>query len=428
LTTHKRPREAGLDVFLLLVLTSSLPLCMAVPTARSENDDQWTAWAQVAWRYFKPGIGVNQSTGLHYANTGWHRFTDWDLGVYIHAILNAERLGLVSRDGDWGAEFRLAKILGFLETRKITSTRLPYSQYDADTGDVPPDVGGKTVHPSDFARTLLALDDLRRLRPELASRIRSLVARYNCNSIANSDYFAANDIYPFYAAQGLHAFGFPTPKLKKLESLGGGSMVNVYGEAIPKAWVTSDPLLAAILENRTSSLYETYARRVFWAHEKRYGATGILTAFGEGAYPQPYYYVFEWVVTGTGQTWRIKAATWVSGPAVVYTKIAFAFHAIYGNDYTATLMSHMAKLQSDGGFYEGIFEDDGSTLPVLSDKTNAMIIEAAAYALKGPIPEFSTPVTIMIVAIVLVVLAIRKLDGKTGRRRTQAQNTKRGWL
>ena len=401
-------------LIVLILMFSSAFYAFGEVSVQGQSSDDWLGWARVAWRYYQPGVGVNPSTGLHYARSDWHRFTDWDLGIYVHAILNAERLGLVARQGveDWGVDFRLEKVLRFLETRSITPTREPYMQYEAETGNVPSDIQGKAAHPSDFGRLLLALDDLRRSRPDLASRIQSIVARYDCGLITIDNWFAADDMYPFYASQGFHAFGFATPKLKDLKSLGGGSFVDVYGELIPKAWVTSEPLLAAVLGNRISPLYNDYCGRVFRAQEKRYRNTGVLTTFSEGVYPAPHYYVYQWVVISTGETWCIYAANRVDGPAVVYTKIAFAFHAIYRNEYTATLMGYVSRLQSSGGFYEGVMDNDRSTLPVLCDKTNGMILEAAGYALQGPIPEFRAPIAILAVVLVLTILAARMFKRK----------------
>jgi hypothetical protein len=369
---------ALLTLLLIFGLFYCLPFLIRPKAPTNGDNDDWSSWAEVAWRYFQPGVGVNSVTGLHYAREDWQRFTDWDIGVYISAIISAERLGLISRDGPWGSDYRLEKILSFLETRSITSDRLPYAQYDANTGSVPGDVGDRLANPSDSANLLLALDDLRSFRPDFSNRIESIVARYNFESFAQSDYFAANDIYPFYAAQGYWAFGFSTPKLRDLEDLGGGSTVNVYGEEIPKADVTSEPLVLAILENRTNDSYKAYADSVFLAQQRRYELTGKLTAFSEGAYPAPQYYVYEWVVTGTGETWLMTAGEKINASEVVYTKIAFAFHAIYNNNYTQTLVNQVLSLATEKGFLEGVMED-GKIVDALSDKTNGMILQAACY-------------------------------------------------
>jgi hypothetical protein len=69
---------------------------------------------------------------------------------------------------------------------------------------------------------------------------------------------------------------------------------------------------------------------------------------------------------------------------MVYTKIAFAFHAIYDNNYTRTLVNQVLSLATGDGFLDGVLED-GRTVAVLSDKTNGMILQAACYS------KFSKP-------------------------------------
>lgn len=147
----------------------------------------------------------------------------------------------------------------------------------------------------------------------------------------------------------------------------------------PKARITSEPLLLATLEDRTSRIYQTYADRAYEAQKRRYEGTGILTAYGEGPYPNPPYYAYEWVVTAEGEQWVIQAGGKVMEPEILYAKIAFAMEAVYSDDYTSKLIEKVSSLRSESGFYEGI-ASDGTVLRVLSDKTNSMILEAATYA------------------------------------------------
>ena len=68
-----------------------------------------------AWKYFQPGVGVDSTTGLPYA--GPPILTDWDLGVYVQAVIDAQKLGLIATNGTWGFNARMDKVLTFLETR-----------------------------------------------------------------------------------------------------------------------------------------------------------------------------------------------------------------------------------------------------------------------------------------------------------------------
>ena len=67
-----------------------------------------------AWAYFQPGIGVDSKTGLPYAGASdFKGFTDWDLGVYIQSVIDAQKIGLIGTDGDWGSNQRLEKAMHF---------------------------------------------------------------------------------------------------------------------------------------------------------------------------------------------------------------------------------------------------------------------------------------------------------------------------
>src|SRR3990170_303769 len=90
----------------------------------------WLQLARNAWEYFQPGKGVDATTGLHGAAVGYPYFTDWDLGIYIQTIIDAQKLGILIKDGAWGADARLEKLLTFLENRELTSDGLPFWWYE----------------------------------------------------------------------------------------------------------------------------------------------------------------------------------------------------------------------------------------------------------------------------------------------------------
>lgn len=342
---------------------------------------EWIGWAETAWKYFEPGRGVSPETGLHYATLGWRRFTDWDLGTYLRAILDAEALGLVSKEGPWGSDARIEAIIRFLEDRPLAGA-LPYLVYDSDSGSLPAEIGPEITNPSDAGRLLLSLDALRRARPELRDRVGTIVARYDYASLANSSYFGYDDLYPTYVSRGFAAFGFQTLRLKMISEIGGGRTVDIYGEQLPKAWVTSEPLVLALLETPGSGL-DQLADSVYRAQENRYYATGEETALSEGMYFAPHYYVYEWVTTPLEQSWvAFSGSGRLDAPLVVYTKIAFAYYALYHTAFSRRLVDSVSSLSSPQGFAEGITAD-GQVLAFYSDKTNGMVLEAARHALQS---------------------------------------------
>ena len=65
-----------------------------IASAQTINSTVWLAVAANAWAYFQPGVGVDSTTGLPLTY-----FTDWDLGVYIQAVIDANKTGLIGTDG-----------------------------------------------------------------------------------------------------------------------------------------------------------------------------------------------------------------------------------------------------------------------------------------------------------------------------------------
>src|SRR3990170_4287198 len=124
----------------VLVLLGVFQLFFLVPTGDGQQQSgvdraYWLELAQDAWEYYQPGKGVNAQTGLHSAGLGWPYFTEWDLGTYVQAIVDARELGMLQQDGQWGFDYRVEKVLSFLKMRKLTSDGVPYLSYDSRTGE-----------------------------------------------------------------------------------------------------------------------------------------------------------------------------------------------------------------------------------------------------------------------------------------------------
>ena len=127
----------------------------------------------------------------------------------------------------------------------------------------------------------------------------------------------------------------------------------------------------------------------YLAQNARYSSTGSLTARSEGGYGTPAY-VYEWIIypSKTSQQWIIGDAllsTTYNIQPVAYTKVAFAYLAIYGeNTYTSALVNAAKNLATTQGFGEATFENGSSAISLLgsapsgfySDKTNEFVLAA----------------------------------------------------
>ena len=181
-----------------------------IESAQTIDKNVWTAVGANAWNYFKPDVGVVSSTGLPCAGLGWPFFTDWDLGVYIQAVMDAQKIGLISK-GE--ATDRLGYVLTFLENRTLNIYGYPFWFYDATTGDNAPQYSDKmTVHVDtvDTGRLLVALSNLREFDSNLTLRINSIVKGTlpNYASLLPSirSEIGSNSIYAYYMTSGFASF------------------------------------------------------------------------------------------------------------------------------------------------------------------------------------------------------------------------------
>ena len=183
--------------------------------------ETWKKVGDYAWAYFQPGSGVDANTGLPGSGPWCPYFTDWDLGVYVQAVLDAQAIELIGTGGTWGANDRLEKVVTFLETRELNATtHYPYWFYQGN-GDNYASESDKATDPvnvADTGRLFVALNNTRTYAtgndPTLVTRINNIVY----NTYGNrSDYAAlvpslktestySTNIYAYYIIAGFAGF------------------------------------------------------------------------------------------------------------------------------------------------------------------------------------------------------------------------------
>ncbi len=392
----------------------------------SLSSQNWADYARIAWRYYQPGIGVNPTTGLHYANKDWHRFTDWDLGSYLLAILDAEKLGILSTNGEWAADYRINKILDFLQTRPLTSDDLPYLVYNADTEGLPSEIDPRETNVYDTGRLLIALYRLKQHKPDVASTVDWIVLN-RCNYSKLVETFPTDPTpETYYIANGFKYFGFNNSRIQEAlnstQRMIEGEQIELYGVTLPNVKLISEQVLHGMFELNPDPAFREIAYRTYLVQQKRWDATGNFTAFTEGAYDDYPYYIYEYIILPP-KTWVVMAqgVGELSLTPVIYIKAALGFHALYKTGYTNTLVENlMPQLVTDQGFCEGV-DESGRVIQALTDKTNGMIINAARYALKNHVSlsEFPAPfVRSGIVNNTLLVIGESKPRGPCGAAHT----------
>ena len=356
----------------------------------------WLRLANNAWKYYQPGVGVDSTSGLHAASLGYPYFTDWDLGVYIQAIIDASKLGILSNTGSWGADARLSKIVSFLQTRQLSSNGLPFVWYQSANGK--PQVTDEQ-NAADAGQLLVVLNNLRVFRPDLADSINNIVlTRTNYAPLEQAVDALTNskNLYDYYVASGFAGFWpsrFSALASSILNNIVSAPTVSTYGVTLPTSKLMCEPLFLSLFNLSPNVKLNGLADQVYYAHEARYNATGKFVAFSEGntGLDNPSY-VYEWVVKADGSTWTIENDNNVKVgiSPIIYFKSAVGLLALHDTVFTENMASYVeSHLPSPSNSYSEGIDENGRIITLNIDKTNGMIIQAALYAinnLQSPTP------------------------------------------
>ncbi len=374
-----------------------------IESAQTINSTVWKQVAAAAWTFFQPGVGVDSTTGLPYAGgKDYPDFTDWDLGVYIQTVIDAQKIGLINATGAWGSDARIQMVLTFLETRPLNdTTNYPFWFYDARTKqDDTAQVENAPVDIVDTGVLFVALNNLRVFNSSYAAQVNSIVLNGTANPNGGSNYAAllptiiscadSNNIYAYLFTSGFASFWpqvsyVPTDILNNI--INSPSVTSPYGNVtLPDAPVTCDPLLLSVFNLNDNNELMNYMNQVYLAHEAYYNATNQYVAFSEGNSPYNGY-IYEWVVAPNGSMWQItneaQTVYYTSDP-VIYTKVAFSFLALYNSTFARSMVVFLEqKLPTpNSGYCVGYAYEDG-TDSQLDINTNGLIIQAALYAIQN---------------------------------------------
>ena len=401
-TLFKKAIVTMIVSFLIVSLVAGLGSSFSI--SRVDVDDAssfWLSLAGNAWNYFQPGIGVDPTTGLHRGGVNYFAFTDWDTGLYIQAIIDAEKLGILNRTGAWGTNERINKILTFLETRPLTSDDLPYLSYSSQTGkniDDTPQVA------TDIGKLLVALKNLETYKPELKNRIDSIVynrTNYEQRRISVDVLLGQMlngtrqaNIYDYYVTLGFAGF-WPEKYTSKadaiLDFITSADKVDYLGIALPRAKVSCDPLLYAIFDfQQPDARIVNLTRQVYLAHEARFNSTGRYVAFGETNTDfSDVSFVYQWVVMPDGRTWVLEVVEpndvnnhEVSVMPIVCLKVAVGFLAIYASPFAQGMVNYvLGQLPAPATGYNVGVDENGRVVDASLGAGNSLIISAARYGI-----------------------------------------------
>jgi hypothetical protein len=390
----------------LAQLARVLPLRPPAPPSDRER-----RLALSAWSYLERE--TDPRTGLARSIAGYPSITLWDFGSQLLAILAAEDLGIVSSEE---AHRRLARAITTLAELPLCDPGLPNKAYHTatlamvgyDNAPTPRGIGWSAL---DVGRALVPLALVVRRTPELTPLVRRAVDRWNLDALSDgaalrggtrrSDgiletYQEGRLGYEQYAARALMGWGVPVAEA--LDFRAHLAFQKLDGQLVPRddrlprdyggahAAVLSEPWVLQGLEGGLDAVSVALARAVLAAQERRFASTGRLTAVSEDALDRPPGFAYSAVLNGT-EPWVAFSPDGTPTPArlTFSTKAAFGWAAIFSGDYPERLLAAAEELEApEGGLWAGRYDADGAPNRILSLNTNAVVLEALAYRVRGP--------------------------------------------
>lgn len=376
------------------------------PVPVAEQRDVMLAAAKSAWAFIRRNY--HPATGFVGATDQYQFVTMWDVGSILGAFLAAQELGFITKDDYRG---RVARVLRSLEVARLHDGAAFNRLYSASSGrmvgrDHLPTTRGHGWSATDLGRLLLWLKIVSTHDPEFEPAARRVVERLDLDRIVRDGYLRGEELtprgrrrlfqegrigYEQYAAAGFALWGIRAESALDLQANATPLMVlgqSVLGDRRGDDLLTSEPIVMLGLElGWPSAEWDRLARAVLAAQEERHRRTGLVTIVSEDAVPRPPAYFYYYLLHHNGQDFVVVTPThdvvpwnlrWVSA------KAAFAWHALYPSSYTWLAVQTVKRAESPNvGWSAGVYERSKVRVQSNNLNTAAVIMEAAAYAMRG---------------------------------------------
>lgn len=383
--------------------------------AHGPLDARERALAAAAWTYLDRN--TDPRTGLAASIEGHPATTMWDVGSQLLGTLAAEDLGLVARSE---ATARLARALRSLAALPLCDG-LPNKVYDTRTLEMvrydgtpaPRGIGWSAL---DVARVLLPLSVIPVRHPRLAPAVRRAVSRWRLDALTDGgilqgatrradgglDVWQEGRLgYEQHAAKSLVAWGITAAAA--LDPRGHAAFRRVEGQVVPvderraadhggqRAPLVPEPWLLDGVERGLDAVTLPVVRALLKVQERRAAITGRLTAVSEDALDRPPWFAYSAIVDGD-DAWTALGPDGApaEGALGFSTKAAVAWGVLFEGPYPARLLSAAEALVEPGrGLLAGRYDATGEPNRALSLNTNAVVLEALAYRVRGPIARIA---------------------------------------
>jgi len=364
-------------------------------------------WAKTAWKYFEHNY--QDKTGLVNSTNNFPSTTLWDTGNYLYALISAYRLEII----DFALfEYRINKLLTSLEKIKLYEGILPNKVYNTSTLKMtnyanvitPKGIGWSAI---DIGRLLSPLFFIKKHYGQYSQRIHKLLLKWNFNKLTNKGQLQGCITenkqklclqegrlgYEQYTANVFSLFAVGLYSSMKYTSYLG--FKSIYDIHIPydirdkdnfgaNNYVLMEPYILDGLEFGWDYHSKEFSYRLYQAQEERYKQTGILTAVTEDHIDQKPYFIYNSIFVNKKEWSAInEKGEEFNALKTLSTKASFGLHALYNTAYTQKLMDKIAPLQSEEGWYAGLYEKDWRINKAITCNTNAIILESLLYQTEG---------------------------------------------
>jgi Protein of unknown function (DUF3131) len=369
--------------------------------------------ARTAWRFVSTNVAASGFVG---ATDAYPYATVWDLASTLAATYSARELGLITP-----AQYRTAmdRALGSLHTMPrydSTAFNKMYAVGSARMVDRKERVSrdGYGWSALDHGRMLVWL---RIVGTDTAytARTQAIVARLRLDRLIVDGYLRGQDLnprwgqpliarnrvygegrigYEQYAAEGYALWGARAPmaldfaaNARPVDLLGHTILADVRGTDA----LTSEPFIMMGLElGWKTPHWRSLSLSMLAAQEAHSRATSRITLVSEDAVNDPPWYFYYYLLYRDGKPFIVTSPLGHVSPNFprwVSTKAAFGYHALAPGDFTwRALQAVQPSGASGGGWTAGVYE--GSLRPTRSFNLNtaAVVLESAAYVLRGGCP------------------------------------------
>lgn len=359
--------------------------------------------AKLAWEFMESNY--EPATGFVSATADWANTTVWDIGGQLMAFHAAKELGFIDQTDFDRRTSKTLETLGRVPLFRNIAYNKTYSTKTVGAGE-----GGLHGYSAtDLGRLLVGLKVISVREPHLAELAESVVRRMKFDDIVKGGYLYGQIIgnsgrpwsfqegrigYEQYTAHGFNQWGFRVDKALRLQQ--NAQRVTVMGVPILadrryQDRLVSEPFILLGLELGMPTDVADLARNMLRLQEERYRTTGQVTIATEDAINEAPHYFFYYCVYCNRKPFVIDLSSpgkEMDSPRWVSTKGAFGWHAIMPNDYTRRALDFVAPARdSKKGWASGIYERTGASTKTYDINTAAVILESAAFVLRGGQPH-----------------------------------------